>query len=144
MTEETSTERAYRMVEDAINSARADGEAVGFEKSRDSIKDEAKDLANMERDKFLDQGREQGCNESQRLIDAAAEEGFNKGVKEATEIEGRKIDKKSHHRGFVDGRDEGHAAGVTEGHEAGCRLGFAAGFEDATLKAQSTQLRRSR
>lgn len=143
MTEEISLERVYRRLDEAIDSARADGEAAGFEKGRTSIKDEAKDLAMQEREKILDQGREQGRNESQRLIDAAAEDGFNKGVKEATEIEGRKIDKKSRHRGFVEGLNEGRAKGVTEGHEAGYRLGFAAGFEDATLKAQSTQPRRT-
>lgn len=108
----------------AIEAARAEGHADGYAKGTSS--DEAKKKLDDLRKAYIDQGRDAEREAARALVDQAREEGRLLGIQQAADEWRSKLDKRSHHKGVLEGKETGYKEGFDAGKEEGFKIGFKA------------------
>lgn len=108
----------------AIETASAEGCVEGYAKGASS--DEAKQKLEELRKSYVEQGREAEREAAQSLVDEAREQGRLIGVQQAADEWRSKLDKRSHHKGVLEGKEIGYKEGFDAGKEEGFKVGFKA------------------
>ena len=109
----------------AIETARAEARAEGYAEGVSS--DEARKQLEGLRKSYVEQGREAEREVARALVDQAREEGRVLGVEQAADEWRSKLDKRSHHKGVIEGKEIGYNDGFIAGKEEGFKAGFKAG-----------------
>lgn len=108
----------------AIETARTEGHAEGYAKGTSS--GEAKKKLDDLRKTYVEQGREAEREAARTLVDEAQEKGRLLGVQQAADEWRSKLDKRSHHRGVLEGKEIGYKEGFNAGKEEGFKIGLKA------------------
>ena len=122
---ETPELKLKQIVTAAVETARAEGRAEGYAEGVSS--DEAKKQLEDLRKSYVAQGREAEREAARALVDQAREEGRVQGVEQAADEWCSKLDKRSHHKGVIEGKEIGYKDGFAAGKEEGFKAGFKAG-----------------
>lgn len=125
---ETPEAKLKQIVFSAVEMARAEGRSEGYTEGASS--DEAKKKLEDLRKSYVEQGREAERKAAQSLVEQAREEGRVLGVEQAADEWRSKLDKRSHHKGVIEGKEIGFKEGFAAGKEEGFKAGFKAGKLD--------------
>ena len=122
---ETPEAKLKQIVTAAIETARTEGHAEGYAKGISS--DEARLQLEDLRKSYIEQGRDAEREAARALVDQSREEGRVLGVEQAADEWRSKLDKRSHHKGVIEGKEIGYKDGFAAGKEEGFKTGFKAG-----------------
>ncbi|WJY21180.1 hypothetical protein QTA57_15585 [Fontisubflavum oceani] len=125
---ETPETKLKQILIASVEAARAEGRAEGYAEGVSS--NEAKRQLEGLCKSYVEQGREAEREAACALVDQAREEGRVLGVEQAADEWRSKLDKRSHHKGVIEGKEIGYKDGFAAGKEEGFKAGFKAGQSD--------------